>query len=106
MIIQVPEDINLEEKDFLNIITLPDMGKGSNTMIIVPYTYSPFVEVTAYSGIEIINKRKPGKMKVLVRIMDKDKALKVIFIEVEGEGKENLLRLFSEKVKVLFTAGY
>lgn len=101
VIVQVPDGINLSEKDFLNVTTFPDIGKGSNTMIIVPYSYSPFVEVIAYSGVEIINKRKPGKLKVLIRIMDNDKVLKVIFIEVDGEGKENLLSLFSEKVKVL-----
>lgn len=105
LVVQIPEGINLSEKDFLNIISIPFSEKNSNTMVVVPYSYSPFVEVTAYSGAEIINKRKPGKLEVLVRIMDNDKVIKVIFIEVDGEGKENLLSLFAEKVKVLLYSG-
>lgn len=105
VIVQVPEGINLSEKDFLNVIAAPFPGKNSNTMVIVPYSYSPFVEVTAYSGAEIINTKNPGKLEVLIRIMDNDRVIKVIFVEVDGEGKQNLLSLFAEKVKVLLYSG-
>ncbi len=105
VIVQVPEGINLSEKDFLNVSYVPLSENKSNTMVIVPYSYSPFVEVTAYSGAEIINKRNPGKLEVLIRIMDNNEVIRVIFVEVNGEGKENLLRLFSEKVRVLLDSG-
>ena len=105
VIVQVPEGISLSEKDFLNVSYVPFSEKKGNTMVIVPYSYSPFVEVTAYSGAEIINKRNPGKLEVLIRIMDNNEVIRVIFVEVNGEGKENLLRLFSEKVRVLLDSG-
>jgi hypothetical protein len=63
------------------------------------------VEITSFSGSEMIIKKNPGEMKVLVRIMDNGNIVKVFFIEVEEEGKENLLRAFSGKIKKNISGG-
>ena len=96
--IKVPEGINLSEDDFLNLFPESYFTDSAYSMVIVPFSYSPFVEITAFSGSEMINKKKSGEMKALVRIMEKEKIVKLFFIEVEEEGKENLLRAFSVRV--------
>ena len=96
--IKIPEGINLSEDDFLNLFPESYFTDSAYSMVIVPFSYSPFVEITAFSGSEMINKKKSGEMKALVRIMEKEKIVKLFFIEVEEEGKENLLRAFSVRV--------
>lgn len=103
--VKVPEGINLTEDDFLSLFPKSYYSDKGYLMVIVPYSYSPFVEITAFSGSEIISKKNPGEMEVLVRIMDKGKIVKVFFIEAEEEGKENLLRVFSGKVKQVIPGG-
>lgn len=91
--------INLSENDFVNMFDKSYFDESGYSMVVVPFSYSPFIEVTAFSGSEMATVKKQGEMKVLVRIMDGEKVLKVFFVEVEEEGKENLLRAFREKVK-------
>jgi hypothetical protein len=103
--IRIDEGINLSEDDFLSLFPESYFSNSGYSMVIVPFSYSPFVEITAFSGSEIISKKKPGEMKVLVRIMDKEKIVKVFFIEAEEEGKENLLTVFAGKLKRIIPGG-
>ncbi len=48
--INVPEGINLSEDDFLSLFPKSYFSDNGYSMVIVPFSYSPFVEITAFSG--------------------------------------------------------
>lgn len=100
---KIPENFNFNVDD---IKKNPPFYKTDNSgykLVIVFYSYFPVVEVMSFSGDELITQIKPGELKALIRVMDKDKVIKVHFVEVKGEGKEILLREFSEKAALLFS---
>jgi len=99
---KIPEVFNFNEEDLNKNLNFNKSDNPGYKAVIVFYSYFPVVEVMSYSGDELIIKTKPGELKALIRIMDDDKTVKVHFVEVKGEGKDNLLREFSEKAGLLF----
>ncbi len=100
---KIPEVFNFNEEDLKRNLIFDKSSNSRYNAVIVFYSYFPVVEVMSYSGDELIIKTKPGELKALIRVMDNDKTVKVHFVEVKGEGKDNLLREFSEKAGLLFT---
>ena len=99
---KIPEVFNFNENDIKKNLNFNKSDNSGYNAVIVFYSYFPLVEVMTYSGDDLITKTKPGELKALIRVMDNYKIVKVYFVEVKGEGKDNLLREFSKKAGLLF----
>jgi len=99
---KIPENFNFTADDIKKNLSFYKEENSGYKLVIVFYSYYPVVEVMSFSGDEIITRINPGELKALIRVMDKDKVIKIHFLEVKGEGKEILLREFSEKAALLF----
>ncbi len=100
---KIPEIFNFNEEDLNKNLNFKKSDNPGYKAVIVFYSYFPVVEVMTYSGDDLIIKTKPGELKALIRVMDNDKIVKVYFVEVKGEGKDNLLREFSRKAGLLLS---
>lgn len=98
---KIPENFNFTVDDIKKNPPFYKSDDSGYKLVIVFYSYYPVVEVMSFSGGELITQIKPGELKALIRVMDKDEIIKVYFVEVKGEGKDNLLREFSEKAGLL-----
>lgn len=100
---KIPEVFNFNEEDLKKNLDFNISDNPGYKAVIVFYSYFPVVEVMTYSGDDLIIKTKPGELKALIRVMDNDTIVKVHFVEVKGEGKDNLLREFSKKAALLLS---
>ncbi|MBN1497998.1 MAG: hypothetical protein JXA07_14590 [Spirochaetes bacterium] len=95
--ITIPSGIALEEREVRTI--LPDRVTVCryDGIEIVVYYYSSGIERLSYgANNEIQESAGDGKIEALIKLKQKGVLVRVIFITARGNGKEAILRNFSE----------